>query len=111
MNLEVDTFALIAQHANIYERGRANIADLDAEEKVVFDQLVSAVVSHLYSGFAQYQAGISSESDWKTYLTDWSTTYIKHPGFQSGWAEVRKSYPEDFCKCLDEVGKVAEDAN
>ncbi len=106
LNLEVNTFALIAQHASIYRRGGANIADLNPDEKVVFEQLVSAVMSLMSSGFAQFQNGLMSDFD--TFLADWKSTFLKLPGFQSIWAEIRHSYAEDFCQCLDEVGKTAD---
>ncbi len=106
LNLEVNTFALIAQNASIYRRGGANIADLNPDEKVVFEQLVSAVMSLMASGFAQFQNGLMSDFD--TFLADWESTFLKLPGFQSIWAEIRHSYPEDFCQCLDEVGKTAD---
>jgi hypothetical protein len=49
MHLEVSTFALIAQHAGIYQRGIASITNLNPEEEVVFEQLVSAVMSLMVS--------------------------------------------------------------
>ena len=42
LELEITTFALRAQYANVYRRGCANILDLDDDERVVFEQLVSS---------------------------------------------------------------------
>lgn len=110
MSLEVNTFALIAQHPSIYRRGRANIADLNADEKVVFEQLVSSVMSQMFSAFAQFQGGLIPASTWTTYLNEWESLYLKQPGFRSIWAEIRNAYPEDFCQCLDEIDNTAEPA-
>ena len=106
LSLEVDTFALIAQHASIYQRGSVNVADLNPEEKVVFVQLVSAVMSLMASGFIQFQNDLLPDFD--SYLADWENTYLKESGFQTVWAEIRHGYPEDFCQLLDEVGETAE---
>ena len=108
MHLEVSTFALIAQHADVYQRGSASITDLNPEEKVVFEQLVSAVMSLMVSGFIQVQNGLLPDYD--SYLADWKNVYLNESGFQSVWAKLRHGYPEDFCQCLDEVDKTAEGA-
>ena len=107
MHLEVSTFALIAQHASVYDRGRKSIDDLNSEEQIVFDQLVSAVMSLMVSGFVQYQLGLLYSYD--EYLSDWKNQYLEEPGFQSVWAKIRHSYPVDFGELLDTVGKPALD--
>ena len=107
MHLEVSSFALIAQHAGIYQRGTAGIENLNPEEEVVFEQLVSSVMSLMVSGFIQYQNGLLPDYD--TYLADWEKVHVKKPGFRSMWEKIRHSYPEDFCRCLDEAGRTTED--
>jgi hypothetical protein len=106
LDLEVSTFALIAQHAGIYHRGCESIRDLDPEEKVVFEQLVSAVMTLMTSGFIQTQNNLLPNYD--TYLSEWKNDYLKKPGFQSIWGKIRHSYPSDFCQYLDEAGKIVE---
>jgi hypothetical protein len=101
MHLEVSTFALIAQHADIYQRGNESISNLNPEDEVVYEQLVSSVLSLMVSGFIQFQNGLLTSYD--TYLADWKYVHLNEPGFQSMWAKVRHSYPEDFCRCLDDV--------
>jgi hypothetical protein len=107
MHLEVSTFALIAQHASIYDRGLKSIDELNSEEQVVFEQLVSAVISLMVSGFFQYKLGLTPSYD--EYLSEWKMVYLKAPGFQSVWEKIRHSYPVDFGECLDAVGKPALD--
>jgi hypothetical protein len=107
MHPEVSTFALIAQHASIYDRGRKSIDKLNSEELIVFEQLVSAVISLMVSGFSQYQLGLMSSYD--EYLSDWKNNYLEQPGFQSVWTEIRHSYPVEFGECLDALGKPALD--
>jgi hypothetical protein len=106
MHLEVSTFALIAQHASIFQRGSANLTNLNPEEEVVFEQLVSAVMSLMVSGFIQFQKGLLLDYD--TYLADWENNYLKRSGFQSMWAKVRHGYPSEFCQLLDEVASKTE---
>ncbi len=106
MHLEVSTFALIAQHASIFQRGNANLTNLNPEEEVVFEQLVSAVMSLMVSGFIQFQNGLLSSYD--TYLIDWENNYLKKPGFRSMWAKVRHGYPSEFCQLLDAVASKTE---
>jgi hypothetical protein len=101
LDLEVSTFALIAQHAGIYHRGCESIEDLRPEEKIVFEQLVSAVMTLMTSGFIQFQNDLLPDYD--TYLSDWENMYLKRLGFQSMWHEIRHGYPNDFCQCLDQV--------
>ncbi len=110
MSLDVNTYALLAQHASIYRRGNSSIAELDADEKAVFELLVSAVISQTFSAFAQYQGGLIPESYWATYIFEWENYYLNQPGFQSVWAEIRKTYPEEFRQCLGEIDKTADGA-
>ena len=108
INLELSTFALIAQHAGIYQRGCVSIDDLNPEEGVVYQQLVSAVMSLMAAAFIQFQNGLMPDYD--TYIADWKNLYLKEPGFQSAWANLRHSYPKDFCRFLDDLDKTAEES-
>jgi hypothetical protein len=103
LDMEISTFALIAQHAGIYQRGCESLKDLNPEEKIIFEQLVSAVMSLMTSGFLQFQNDLLTDYD--PYLSDWEYSYLKKPGFQSMWSEIRHSYPQEFCECLDQVRK------
>ena len=108
LDLEVRTQALIAQHAGIYQRGCESLEGLNPEEKIVFEQLVSAVITLMTSGFFQFQNDLLPSYD--PYLLDWEHYYLKKPGFQSMWQEVRHAYPKEFCQCLDQVTKRVQGA-
>lgn len=108
MELEISTYALKAQHASVYRRGCANISDLNEDERVIFEQLVSAEMSLLSSAFIQVQNGLMDDDD--TFDRDWIRFYLKQPGFQEMWSEIRIAYAKEFCQHLDEVQKTAEDA-
>ena len=69
LDLEVRTQALIAQHAGIYQRGCESLEGLNPEEKIVFEQLVSAVITLMTSGFFQFQNDLLPSYD--PYLLDW----------------------------------------
>ena len=103
MNLELSLSELLAQHASIFRRGSADIADLTPDENGVFEHLVTAVMSQMYSAFAQCRRNLVSHSVWETYLTEWEEGYLKRPGFQHVWALLEKSYPKEFRQSLHEV--------
>ena len=58
MTQEMALFALLAEHANIFRRGRESLDALDADELLVFEFLVSAFMSQLYSDTCFSVAGI-----------------------------------------------------
>ncbi len=104
MSQEMAMYALIAEHASVYRRGCANLADLDSDEIEVFGFLVSAEQSQLYSAYVQYHKNQITESLWRAYIADWMDK-LKKPGFQLVWADLKHVYPDDFCQCLDEIKK------
>jgi hypothetical protein len=105
MSLEMDLFGLLAQHASIYRRGSADIGNLTEDETSVYEQLVSAVMSQMYSAYVQYQRGLVPHSVWQTYLTEWEESYLELPGFQLTWTLLQKTYPEEFFRSLNQIGK------
>ena len=107
MSLEMSLYQLLAQHANIYKRGSADVADLTSDENSVFEHLVSAVMSQMYSAFAQYRRKLITPAVWETYLTDWEEGYLPQSGFQHQWALIEHAYPKDFRQSLDQVKKRA----
>ena len=80
VNLEMTVCALIAQHADVFERGSANVSDLNGAERIVFDQLVASVMSLMDNAYSQYQNGLFTGFDF--IVADWQQTYLKLPGFQ-----------------------------
>ena len=108
LELEVTTYALKAQYANVYRRGCANILDLDDDEKVVFEQVVSSEMSLFNSAFIQEQNGLMDND--ASFDRDWIRFYLKQSGFQVMWSEIKTAYPRDFCQHLDDVQKTVEGA-
>jgi hypothetical protein len=106
VNLEMTSCALVAQHADVFERGSADLSDLSGAERIVFNQLVTAVMSLMDSAYSQYQNGLFSGYDF--IVTEWQQTYLKLPGFQSAWAEMKGTYPDDFCQFIDEASQTAD---
>ena len=70
MAQEMGLYALIAEHASVYRRGCANLTDLDSDEFVVFEYLVSAEQSQMYSAYVQFHNNQIPESLWKAYMAD-----------------------------------------
>jgi hypothetical protein len=102
---EMSLAALIAEHANIYRRGKKKIDELDADEVVVFEQLVIASMALLYSAFAQYKRGLVPESTWHAYLSDWPKL-INQPGFREQWIQLQTLYPPEFIDSLDSAATI-----
>ena len=61
MELEISAYALKAQHASVYRRGCANITDLNEDERVVFEQVVSAEMSVISSAYIQVRNGLMND--------------------------------------------------
>ena len=108
LELEITTNAFKAQYANIYRRGCANILDLDDDERVTFEQLVSAEMSLFSSAYIQVQNGLMDDD--AAFDRDWIRFYLKQPGFQEMWSEIKIAYSSEFCQHLDEVQKTVEGA-
>ena len=71
MSQEMALYSMLARHANVYRRGCTSMDDLDLDERVEFENLVTAVMSQLYSAFVQYQRKLIPESVWVAYCVDW----------------------------------------
>jgi hypothetical protein len=108
LELEITTYALKAQYANVYRRGCADILDLDDDERVVFEQVVAAEMSLYNSAFIQVQNDLMDDD--ASFDRDWTRWYIKQPGFQVIWSEIKTAYPNDFRQHLDKVQKTVEGA-
>jgi hypothetical protein len=106
VNSEMTLFGLLAQHASVYRRGCASVADLDPDEESLFEHLVVAQISQLYGVFVQYQRKLIPEYVWITYLGEW-TDHVKRPGFRRAWSRVQVAYPNAFRQCLDEFEKAS----
>ena len=98
----------IAQHANIYRRGNANLEELNEDEAVVFSQIVSLQIGDVWLGMIQYKNGLLSESDLATYEVVWKN-YMANPGFRSAWSNLRGEYTEDFRQWVDSVTAAPKD--
>jgi len=108
LELEITTYALKAQYANVYRRGCSNILDLDDDERVIFEQVVSSEMSLFNYAFLQVQNGLMDDD--ASFDRDWIRFYLNQSGFQVIWSEIRTTYPNDFCQHLDNVQKTVERA-
>jgi hypothetical protein len=108
LELEITNCALKAQYANVYRRGCANILDLDDDERVVFEQVVSSEMSLFSSVFIQVQNGLMDDD--AAFDRDWIRFYLKQPGFQVIWSEIKTTYPNEFRQHLDDIQKTVEGA-
>ena len=109
MEHDVALAGLVARHANIYRRGNTSIAELDADERVVYEQIVYVEIAVIWSGFAQYQNGLMGRSELATFDIEWKRNMAR-PGFRSVWAEERVGFPEDFRQHFDKISAAPEGA-
>lgn len=101
MTQEMALYALLAEHASIYRLGSENLEQLNEDDYVVFEQLVSATMSQLYSAFVQFERGLIPKSVWDAYLGDWPG-YEAQAGFLQVWSNLKHSWPAEFRQCLDD---------
>jgi hypothetical protein len=92
----------IAQHANIYRRGSANLEALSEDEVVVYLQIVTVEIADVWTGMTQHKNGLISKSELVTYEVMWKN-YMAKPGFRSAWSNIRGEYAEDFRQWVDSV--------
>ena len=102
MSQEMAFYALVIENAAIWGRGRDSMDELNAEETIVFENLVAAAMSQLYSAFVQYRRGLIPESVWVAYMGDW-TAYLERAGFQHAWKNLQHAYPVEFRNTLDDI--------
>ena len=101
MDHEMAMYTLVAEHPSIYRRGSQCLSDLDADELVVFEHLMGAIMTQMYGACAQYRRKLLSESVWQTYLLEWED-YSNLSGFQEAWKSLEKCYPPEFRQALNQ---------
>ena len=95
-------YTLAIENAGVWGRGRDSVHELNAEETIVFENLVAAAMSLLNSAFVQYRRGLIPESVWAAYMGGW-TAYLERPGFQHAWKNLQHAYPVEFRNALDDI--------
>ena len=95
MSLEREVFTLMAEHADLFVTGSADIDALSGTDRFRYDRLVSTVMSLIYSAFIQHERGLIDDEVWTAYrnaLRRWSTG----PGFIASWESFKAGYPSSF---------------
>ena len=95
MSLEVQVFSILAEHAEVYQRGAADMATLTPGERVLFDRLVGCKLSLLNSAFVQYEQQLIDEDVWQAYIRAFQDD-LSSPGFWAAWQAMELRYPEGF---------------
>lgn len=95
MSLEVQVFSILAEHAEVFERGAADLTSLSAGEKFLFDRLVACKLSLLNSAFVQYEQQLIDDDVWEAYVRAFHED-IRAPGFLAAWQAIESRYPEGF---------------
>jgi hypothetical protein len=95
MTQEIDVYALLATHADVYQRGCGDLASLSKADRIVFDNLVFAEMSQIYSGWVQRKQGLIEPQVWQAYEKSVVLT-LADAGFRKAWEEGKETYPKDF---------------
>ena len=95
MSQEIEVYALMATHADVYQRGCDDLAGLSKAERVVFDNLVYSEMSQVYAGWVQHKRGLIDQGVWQAYEKS-TLSSLAEPGFGEAWESGRTTYPQDF---------------
>lgn len=99
MSLEVQVFAILAEHADVYERGAADLTSLASGEQFLFDRLVACKLSLLNSAFVQYEQQLIDEDVWLAYVRAFQED-VGAPGYLAAWQAIESRYPKGFRESL-----------
>lgn len=102
MSLEVQVFAILAAHADVYARGSADLTILEPKDRFLFDRLVGCKMSLLNSAFVQYEQKLIDEDVWHAYARSFQSD-LEAPGFLSAWQMIELRYPEGFRTQLQQI--------
>jgi hypothetical protein len=109
MSLERDVYALIADNANVYRRGSADLNGLDQDEALQFLHIVAAELSLIYSAYVQHQRRLISDEVWDAYRHG-AQGKLDGQGYKDIWTELRHEYPVSFGKTIDQISSSAVNA-
>lgn len=99
MALEVQVFAVLAEHADVYQRGATDLASLTPGERFLFDRLVACKMSLLNTAFVQYEQQLIDEDVWQAYVRAFQQD-LQAPGYRTTWQTIHARYPEVFRNSL-----------
>ncbi|MGB7261823.1 MAG: hypothetical protein WBC68_07110 [Albidovulum sp.] len=95
MSLESNVFGLIADNANLYLKGSADLTGLSPAERLKFDRIVGSQMSLYYSAYVQLQQGLIDDEVWEAYFNALKMT-MTGPGFVQCWKGMETRYPISF---------------
>lgn len=109
MSLEVQVFSILAEHADVYQRGATNPASLTEGELFLFNRLVACKISLLNSAYVQFEQQLIDEDVWQAYVRAFQQD-AEAPGYQAIWQAIRVRYPEGFRGSLEQNLRVPDQA-
>jgi hypothetical protein len=104
MSLEKDIYTLIVDNPNVYRRGVVNPSELNPDELVQFEYIITAFMSLIYSAYVQYQRDLISDEVWDAYKAD-MTKNLAEPGFFKIWSKIKDTYPSSFAVEISNIAK------
>ncbi|MCY1125596.1 hypothetical protein OU426_01910 [Frigidibacter sp. RF13] len=109
MSLEVQVFSILTQHADVYERGAEDLANLTSGERFLFNRLVACKISLLNSAYVQFEQQLIDLDVWQAYVRAFQQD-AEAPGYMTTWQAIRLRYPEGFRDSLEQNLPAAEQA-
>lgn len=100
MTLEAQVFSVLAEHAELYVRGCADVKQLSSVERFRFQELVAVVMSLTYSAFVQHEQRLIDDEVWEAYVNA-MLLRLEKPGFLVGWRGIETGYPKSFRSTID----------
>ena len=101
MSLEVQVFSILTEHADVYQRGAADLESLTPSEVFLFNRLVACKMSLLNTAFVQYEQRLIDWDVWQAYVRAFHMD-LQAPGHRATWQLMRPRYPEDFRRNLEQ---------
>ncbi len=95
MSQEIEVYALMATHADVYQRGCDNLASLTKAERVVFNNLMYSQMSQFYAGWVGFKRGLIDQPVWQAYENSTLMTMADR-GFRQAWEQDKAGYPQGF---------------
>jgi hypothetical protein len=102
MSQEIEVYALMAAHADVYQRGSTDLASLSKAERIVFNNLMFSQMSQIYSSWVQRKGGFIELPVWQAYENGALLT-LAAPGFREAWEENKITYPVEFQKAVADL--------
>ena len=89
--------------SRIYRVGLATPAELDADELITFNAVISTFFNFLAHSHTLRSRGVMSSWSSEEGLNVATTYILRQPGGHAWWSQFRVTYNEDFRRSIDQM--------